>query len=58
MADGDLQIPSDQDRSRATERPEHLLPDVLEIQRFVASLPDCDTRPADEIIGYDDAGLS
>jgi hypothetical protein len=31
--------------------------DIAEIQAFVASLPDRNTRSADEIIGYDEAGL-
>jgi antitoxin VapB len=31
--------------------------DVAEIQAFVASLPDRDARPADEILGYDEFGL-
>lgn len=30
---------------------------VAEIQAFVASLPDRDSRPADEILGYDEFGL-
>ncbi len=30
---------------------------VAEIQAFVASLPDVDPRPADEILGYDESGL-
>jgi antitoxin VapB len=34
-----------------------LLAEVAEIQRFVAELPDRDLRTADEILGYDDAGL-
>lgn len=36
-------------------------PDVLEavadIQRFLKTIPDCDTRTAEEILGYDAAGL-
>ncbi|NJD19729.1 MAG: PSK operon transcription factor [Gemmatimonadetes bacterium] len=31
--------------------------EVAEIQAFVASLPDRDTRSADEIVGYDAFGL-
>ena len=31
--------------------------DVAEIQTFVASLPDRDTRPGDEILGYDELGM-
>jgi antitoxin VapB len=31
--------------------------EIHEIQRFVASLPDRDLRPPDEILGYDEAGL-
>ena len=34
-----------------------LLAEVTEIQRFVAGLPDRDTRGPDEILGYDDSGL-
>jgi antitoxin VapB len=33
------------------------IPDVSDIQRFVASLPDRDTRSADDILGYDEFGL-
>ena len=36
-------------RSLATE--------ILEIGRRCAALPDHDTRPADEILGYDENGL-
>jgi len=31
--------------------------EIAEIQAFVASLPDRDTRPADDIMGYDSFGL-
>ena len=34
-----------------------LLAEVREIQRFVADLPDRDPRTAEEILGYDDAGM-
>jgi antitoxin VapB len=34
-----------------------LLTDVSDIQAFVASLPDRDTRSADEILAYDEFGL-
>ena len=37
--------------------PDLLLLEVAEIQRFLADLPDRDTRSPDEILGYDDAGL-
>jgi antitoxin VapB len=37
--------------------PEVLLQEIAEIQRFVADLPDLDTRTADEILGYDRHGL-
>jgi hypothetical protein len=30
---------------------------VADIQQFVRSLPDRDTRSPDEILGYDDTGL-
>ena len=30
---------------------------LMEIGRHCASLPDLDTRPADEILGYDELGL-
>jgi len=36
---------------------EMLWAEVEEIQRFVVDLPDLDTRPADEILGYDQHGL-
>ena len=34
-----------------------LLAEVAEIQRFVASLPDRDERPEDDVLGYDATGL-
>jgi antitoxin VapB len=34
-----------------------LAAEILEIGRRCASLPDLDTRPADEILGYDEHGL-
>ena len=34
-----------------------LLAELEEIQRLIAALPDRDTRPAEEIIGYDTHGL-
>jgi antitoxin VapB len=34
-----------------------LLAEVAEIQRFVASLPDRDERPEDDVLGYDASGL-
>lgn len=34
-----------------------LLAEIARIQEFVASLPDLDTRSADEILGYDERGL-
>jgi antitoxin VapB len=40
--------PADEDLLRA---------EVTAIQRFVADLPDRDTRAPDEILGYDDFGL-
>ncbi|CAA9318631.1 MAG: hypothetical protein AVDCRST_MAG89-1532 [uncultured Gemmatimonadetes bacterium] len=33
------------------------IPDISDIQQFVASLPDRDPRPADDILGYDEFGL-
>lgn len=35
----------------------HIRATVAELQAFVASLPDRDKRPADEILGYDGFGL-
>ena len=35
----------------------HLGDELLEIGKRCAALPDLDSRPADEIIGYDEAGL-
>ncbi len=47
--------------SLAAHRPgepvELLLAEVEEIQRFVADLPDRDTRTPEEILGYDQTGL-
>jgi antitoxin VapB len=34
-----------------------LLAEVAQIQDFLASIPDRDTRPAEAILGYDDHGL-
>jgi antitoxin VapB len=34
-----------------------LAEEILEIGRRCAALPDLDTRTADEILGYDEAGL-
>ena len=34
-----------------------LAEEILEIGRRCAALPDLDTRPADEILGYDERGL-
>ncbi|HEX6041759.1 type II toxin-antitoxin system VapB family antitoxin [Longimicrobium sp.] len=34
-----------------------LMSDILQIQAFVAALPDLDNRAPDEILGYDDFGL-
>jgi antitoxin VapB len=31
--------------------------EVADLQEFVASLPDRDPRPADELLGYDEFGL-
>jgi antitoxin VapB len=48
------------DRLAAVQRPREravLLADVGKIQAFVASLPNRDTRTADEILGYDEFGL-
>lgn len=48
------------DRLSAVRRPPEravLLSEVAQIQEFVASLPDRDTRSPDAILGYDDFGL-
>ncbi len=34
-----------------------LAAEILEIGRRCAALPDLDTRPADEVLGYDEHGL-
>lgn len=34
-----------------------LLSDILQIQAFVAGLPDLDRRSPEEMLGYDDFGL-
>ena len=36
---------------------ELLWAEVAELQQFVADLPDRDTRPPEEILGYDELGL-
>jgi hypothetical protein len=48
---------SEADRLSPEREHDALLVDVSKIQAFVASLPDRDTRSADEILGYDDFGL-
>ena len=40
-----------------SQEPDLLLQEVAEIQCFVADLPDRDPRSAEEILGYDAAGL-
>lgn len=40
-----------------TSEPDLLVAELREIQRFVADLPDRDTRDPDEILGYDASGL-
>jgi len=45
------------ERGRNTEDEALRLAEVAEIQRLVASLPDRDTRSAEEILGYDALGL-
>ena len=44
-------------RARHEVEPELLLAEIEELQRFVADLPDRDTRSAEEILGYDESGL-
>ena len=41
---------------RARER-RSVMAEVATLQEFLASQPDRDTRPADEILGYDEFGL-
>jgi hypothetical protein len=36
--------------------PADLAEELMRIGRHCASLPDLDTRPADDILGYDDRG--
>lgn len=45
-------------RVRARSMGDLLRAEVARIQAFVASLPDLDSRTDDEIIGYDEFGLS
>jgi antitoxin VapB len=40
-----------------SDEPDLLVRDVEALQRFVADLPDRDTRSAEEILGYGPAGL-
>jgi antitoxin VapB len=44
-------------RSTPSRKSTPLEAEVTAIQRFVADLPDCDTRSPDEILGYDGFGL-
>jgi antitoxin VapB len=44
-------------RVRANSSARSLAAEILEIGRRCASLPDLDTRTADEILGYDEHGL-
>ncbi len=44
-------------RVRANRSVRSLAAEILEIGRRCASLPDLDTRTADEILGYDEHGL-
>ncbi|HEV7996655.1 MAG TPA: type II toxin-antitoxin system VapB family antitoxin [Stellaceae bacterium] len=44
-------------RVRANSSARSLAAEILEIDRRCASLPDLDTRTADEILGYDEHGL-
>ncbi|MBX3139274.1 MAG: type II toxin-antitoxin system VapB family antitoxin [Trueperaceae bacterium] len=49
-----------QDRLEAVRRAKRaggVMTEVARIQRFVASLPDLDTRSPDELLGYDENGL-
>lgn len=43
--------------TRRRDSAELLLREIREIQSFVADLPDRDSRPAEELLGYDDHGL-
>lgn len=47
---------SEADGLKGERELDRLLEDISDIQTFVASLPDRDTRPDDEIL-YDDFGL-
>ena len=44
-------------RVRQRQGGRSLAAEILEIAEHCASLPDLDTRPADEILGYDEYGL-
>ena len=44
-------------RERARRRDSSLVPTIGRIQRRVAQLPVFDSRPSDELLGYDDGGL-
>jgi antitoxin VapB len=44
-------------RTRTEVDVDAIVSEVAEIQRFVAELPDRDTREPDEILGYDPRGL-
>ena len=55
----ELAAPTDEGLTTVTRRHNMVAVerDVAEIQAFVASLPDRDARPPDEILGYDELGL-
>jgi hypothetical protein len=39
------------------KKPNRLSTDIANIQAFIASLPDRDTRSPEDLIGYDETGL-
>ena len=45
------------DRVRRPRRPKRLIGEIRAIQKRVAALPVFDSRPADDILGYDEHGL-
>ena len=45
------------DAHRRRQQPQRLLREVTELQTFMRNQPDRDTRPGDEILGYDTFGM-
>ena len=56
MTDNDRNSQAEPMESRESEQA-RCLADIADLQQFLASLPDQDSRSPEEIIGYDEFGL-